>query len=292
VVRGVESADVAGREPGRRHVAPLKRPELRGLARGLAESFVEHRLSQHAAAVAFRILVSFVPLVLLALGLLGALGLEDVWTDSIAPAVEDRVTAPVYTAIDFSVDRILSTTSAGLIAFASLLLLWELSRGVRSVMVALNEIHDVDESRSVWRLLATTLVLGLVIGLCIVASVMAVVVLPRLAGGIARVALTLAAYAIAIVLLGLVVALLVRYAPAEHPSPEWASAGGAIVVAFWLGASVLFGWWAGSVASYESGVGTLTFFLVLTAYAFTSAAIFLVGAEVDERARKASARRR
>jgi membrane protein len=153
------------------------------------------------------------------------------------------------------------------------------------VTIALNEIHDVEEERSRERVLATTLGLAVATGLCVVASTLAIVVLPRLAGGLVRAGLTIAAYGIAIVLLGLVVALLVRYAPAEHPSAEWASVGGALVVATWLGASALFGWWAGSVASYRSATGTLTFFLVLTAYTFTSAAIFLIGVEVDERVR-------
>jgi membrane protein len=251
----------------------------------VAEACGEHRLATHAAAIAFRILVSLVPLALLGLALLGALGLEDVWTDSIAPAVQDRVTQPVFAALDYSVQRIMSSNTAGVIAFASLLLLWELSRGVRSVMVALNEIHDVEERRSWAELLRTTLWLAVATGLGVMAALVAVIVLPRLADGLLRAALTLAAYAVAVALLGVVIALLVRYAPAEQPSPEWASVGSALVVTAWLGASAVFGWWAGSVASYKTAVGSLTVFLVLTAYTFASAAIFLVGVEVDERAR-------
>jgi membrane protein len=262
-----------------------QRTEIGRVVRDVAAAWGKHRLSTHAAAIAFRILVSLVPVVLLALGMLGALGLGDVWTDSLAPGVKDRVTPPVYEAIDFSVKKILSDGSTGLIAFASLLLLWELARAVRAVTVALNEIHDVEEGRSRTQVLVTTFALAVATGACLVASTFAVVVLPRLGDGVERVGLTIAAYAIAVVLLGLVVALLVRYAPAERPSPEWASVGGALVVASWLVASAAFGWWAGSVASYESATGTLTFFLVLTAYTFTSAAIFLIGVEVDERIR-------
>lgn len=264
---------------------PLTRSDPWRTVRDIAQAAARHRLSTHASAIAFRILVSFVPAVLLGLGLLAALGLRDVWTDSLAPAIQERVTAPVFEAIDFSVKRIFSDSSAGLIAFASLLLLWELSRAVRSVMVALNEIHDVDESRSMWRLLGTTLALALAIGVCVLSAALALIVLPRLADGLARAALTILAYAIAILLLGLVVALLVRYAPAERPSPKWASAGSAVVVGAWLAASALFGWWAGSIANYKSAIGSLTVFLALTAYAFTSAAIFLVGVEIDEHAR-------
>jgi membrane protein len=272
-------------------LARAQRTDVFRVVRDVAAAWGRHRLSSHAAAIAFRILVSLVPVVLLALGMLGALGLKDVWTDTLAPGLQDRVTPPVYAAIDYSVERILSDGSVGLIAFASALLLWELLRAVRAVTIALNEIHDVDDERPRSRIFVTTLALAVATGVCLVASALAIVVLPRLADGVVRLALTLLAYAIAVVLLGLVVALLVRYAPAEHPSPEWASAGGALVVVSWLVASGLFGWWAGSVASYRSAIGTLTFFLVLSAYAFTSAAIFLIGVELDERIRTGAERR-
>jgi uncharacterized BrkB/YihY/UPF0761 family membrane protein len=143
-----------------------------------------------------------------------------VWTDTLAPGLKDRVTAPVFRAIDFSATKIMSSPTAGLITFASLLLVWELSRGARSVMVALNEIHDVDESRSFGRLLATTLAVAVVIGLCLVASALAVTVLPRLADGLVRAGLTVCAWALAVVLLGVVVGVLVRYAPQSARPPS------------------------------------------------------------------------
>jgi membrane protein len=239
----------------------------------------------YAAAVAFRVLVSLVPLALLGLGLMGAFGLEDVWHDTLAPAIRERVTSPVFEGIDHTVERIFDSSSAGLIVFASLLLLWEVSRGVRAIMVVFNEIHEVDEGRSVPRLLVTTLVLAVAICVALIASILVVAAVPRLASGLAETALELAGWAVAIVLLGLVTALLVRYAPAEQPQPRWASAGSALVVGTWVVASLLFGWYAGSVASYKTAVGSLTVFLILTAYTLVSAAILLVGVLVDEQAR-------
>ena len=50
-------------------------------------------------------------------------------------------------------------------------------------------------------------------------------------------------------------------------------------------ASVLFGWWAGSVANYKSAVGALTAFLVLCAYVYTLCGIFLGGVQLDALAR-------
>jgi membrane protein len=239
----------------------------------------------YAAAIAFRVLVSLVPLALLGLGLLGALGLEDVWHDTLAPAVQDRVTLPVFEGIDYTVERIFGSSSAGLIAFASLLLLWEVSRGVRAIMVVFNEIHEVEEGRSIPRLLVTTLALAVVICVALIASILLVTALPRAASGASETALELLGWGATVVLLGFVTALLVRYAPAEHPEPRWATAGSALVVAVWVVATLLFAWYAGSVANYETAVGSLTVFLILTAYTLVSASILLVGVVVDEQAR-------
>jgi uncharacterized BrkB/YihY/UPF0761 family membrane protein len=207
--------------------------DLRGLVRDIAEGSVAHRLPQHSAAIAFRILVSLVPLALLAKAISPAEFVERISSTEKSIPVKTGAETRSRIAGASESDQTSRKPSAPRRP-RPLLLLWELSRAVRSIMVALDEIHDVEESRSAVRVLATTLVLAAVIGVCIVASVLAVIVLPRLASGFARVGLTLVAYGLAVVLLGVVAALIVRYAPAEHPSPRWASAGSAVVVAVWL----------------------------------------------------------
>lgn len=230
-------------------------------------------------------LASLVPLTLLGLALLGVFGLEDVWRDSVGPAVEQRVTGPVFFGIDYTVEEIFRQESVGLVAFASLLLLWHVSRGMRIVMKALNAIHDRREDRSPARLWATDLALALVLCAALVSAFLLVTLLPRLAEGAASLGLQLAAWLGATALLGLVVGVLMRYAPTERPETGWATAGSGLVVVTWLLASLLFGWWAGSLVSYESAVGTLTAFLLLTTYVLTSTTIFLAGAQLDELAR-------
>lgn len=49
-----------------------------------------------------------------------------------------------------------------------------------------------------------------------------------------------------------------------------------------LVASVLFGVWSTSIADYKTGLGTLTAFLVLTAYTLVVAYVFVMGAQLDE----------
>src|SRR4051812_49922104 len=89
------------------------------LVRGITDAFVEHSLLTYAAAIAFQALIALVPLTLLGLGLLGALGMQDVWPDAIAPRIQGKVTPPVFHGLDFTGRRIVGHADAGLIAFAT-----------------------------------------------------------------------------------------------------------------------------------------------------------------------------
>jgi len=261
--------------------------ELLALAGPLADAARAHRLTTHATAIAFRVLVALVPLLLLGIALLGAFGLEDVWQDSIAPELQDRFTKPVYEAIDYSARQIFRDPKLGLILFASLLLLWEAVRAVRAVSNALNDIHEVAERRRGWRVFVVTLGLAVACSGLIIVAALELIVAPRLlSGGVVDVALTIVRWPAAVLLLGVAVALLVRYAPAEHPQPRWASVGSAVIVGSWLVLSGAFGIWTTSVASYKSAVGTLLAFLILTTYVLSLSAAFLVGVELDEALRQ------
>jgi membrane protein len=264
---------------------------VRTVGREIADAFAEHGLLVYASAVSFRALIALVPLTLLGLAMMGALGLRHVWDESLAPAVADRVSTPVAQAIDFSVEEIFSSGGPGLIAFASALLLWDMTWAVNAVMQALNRIHDVEETRSWPRRTLTAVALAAAVSLCLVGAVLAVVAGPEIAGGVLDLLLGVGRWIASVALLLLAVGLLFRYAPAERPEVRWASGGSVFVIAVWIVASLGFRWWVANVADFESAVGNLTAFLILTAYVFTSAAIFLAGAQLDEFLRQETRKR-
>jgi membrane protein len=264
----------------------IRLARLRELTRLLAGELRERDLLTYSSAIAFRALVALVPLTLLGLGLLGALGLKDVWTDTIAPAIEGRVTPPVFQGIDYSVERILSEGTAGLIAFAAALLFWDLIWAVGAVMSALNRIHDVEERRSGRSRLVVKVWLAAAVGVCSIGAALVVLAGPKVAEGALDVVIGIGRWVVGVTLLGLAVGLLFRYAPAERPQAKWASAGSVLVIGSWIVASLLFRLYVTSVADFETAIGSLTVFLVLTAYVFTSATIFIVGAQLDELLRK------
>jgi membrane protein len=258
--------------------ATIRTGRLCSGVRGLAECFSEHALLTYASAISFRALIALVPLVLLGLALLGVFGLEDVWTDTIAPALKDHLTRPVFNGIDFTAERIFTSDKASLVALATALVVWDMTWAVNGVMQALNRIHDVEERRSTLR------------RICLIAAVLVQAVAPSLTDGALDTVLSIVRWPIAILFLWAAVTLLFRYAPAEKPEMRWASGGSLLVIASWLIASGLFREWVTQVADFKSATGSLTVFLLLTSYVMVSASIFLIGAEVDEQARKKSRR--
>jgi membrane protein len=252
----------------------------------LAGAFREHQLLTFASAISFRALVALVPLTLLSLAVLGGVGLTSVWTKSLAPRIQDKVTKPVYEGIDTSVLKILRGDKGVLIAFAALLLVWHMTAAVVTVMEALNRMHDVEDKRRWERKLGVALALAFVVTVCVVAALLVVSAAPKVGGGFVHFVLGVGRWLVAAIMLGVAVGALVRYAPAEHPRPRWASGGSIGIIATWLVMSLLFKLWVQYVSNFKTATGQLTAFLLLGAYLYLSVVVFLAGVQVDELVRK------
>jgi membrane protein len=266
--------------------APLRIGSLRDNASEVARCFSEHALLTYASAIAFRALVALVPLTLLGLGLLGLLGLEDVWKKTIAPALHSHLTSPVYNGIDYTVQQIFTTDSASLIALSTALVVWDMTWAVNLIMQALNRIHEVEEVRPKLRRVLVASGLGIAVVICLICAVIVQAVGPKVAHGALDTVLSILRWPVAIAFLWAAVALLFRYAPTEKPEMRWASGGSFLVIGTWLVASALFRGWVATVANFKSATGSLTVFLFLTSYVLVTCTIFLIGAELDELARR------
>jgi membrane protein len=261
------------------------RARARRLVATWTACFAEHDLLTFASAIAFQVLVALVPLTLLALGLLGALGERRVWARQLAPGIHRRFPAPVDHAVEYAAERVLSHASVGLIVFGVALGIWEISGSVRAVMGALNRIYATDESRPTWLRFAVSFALAIVIGACVLGAALAVTLAKQL-GGSLHLLVGLGRWTLAVVLLAAAVALLVRFAPAERRAKGYVSLGTVVIVVAWIVASLVFRVYVTSIASFQSTWGTFVAVLALTGYIYTSSIVFLVGVQLDELVRK------
>lgn len=259
--------------------------DLTGRARKLVEIWVDlfarHELLTYASSLAFQVLKSLVPLSLLGIALLGAIGRQDIWTAHMAPAIQPRVDPPLYHAMNYGVKKIFDHNGTGLLVFAALLTVWYVSGGVRAIMSGFNRIYEVGDKRPFWTRWAISIGLAVCTVAGIVGALLLVEAVPKPSGGWDYV--TVAARWIgAIAALCAVAGLLVRFAPAERRSKRWASVGGVLVISTWIVTTLAFRWFVASVANFHTAVGQLTVFLILMAYVYASSIVLIVGVQLDE----------
>jgi membrane protein len=245
--------------------------------------FARHELLDHASSIAFAVLKALVPLTLLGLAVLGAVGERQVWKETILPRIQSHVQPATAHAIDVAAEKIFSTNATGLIVFASLLTLWYVSGSVRGVMSATNAVYGCEETRSWKRRYPISLGLAAAITLCVVGAILVVLAAPTLARhGALQVVVAIGRWVVGVALLALAVGVLVRFAPVEPRPSTWVSGGTILVILAWVAATLIFQVLVTTLLNFKSATGNLGVFLVLTGYVYTSAIIFLVGVEVDE----------
>lgn len=242
--------------------------------------FARHNLLTYASAIAFQTFIAVVAFVLLALGVLGATHSVDLWQNTIGPAISGRVLGGVYRGIDQTVFRVFASSSAGLVAFASVLAVWEVSGVVRASMGALNRIYETEETRPWWIRfpISFALAAGLIVALL---GALLLVALVRASGPWAWV-LGVGRYLAAVALIVAAFGLIVRFAPCERRAGGWVSAGAALVVTAWIVETLIFRWYVTSVADFKTAVGAFSVFIVASSYLYTAAIILLVALELDE----------
>jgi membrane protein len=251
--------------------------------------FDRHSLLTYASAIALQAFVAAVALVLLGLGVLGEIGRTDLWNAHLAPQVKSHVLPDVFAGIQQSVQGIFARDSVGLIVFASLLAIWEVSGAVRACMGALTRIYNAKETRPWWIRFPISFGISIALIVALLGAILLVMAVGG-PGGSFVVPFDILRWVAAVILVGAAFWLLVRFSPAKHRSKGWASAGAGLVVIAWIVQSLIYRWYAGSVAKLRTATGSLLVFLFTTSYFYVASIVLLVGIELDELLRKRETR--
>jgi membrane protein len=171
-----------------------------------------------------------------------------------------------------------SAGGLGVTAVVSIVLaLWSASSGMKHLMEAINVAYGESETRKFVKLRGTALVLTV-----------GAIAFGVLAVGI----ITVVPLAFPLLAIGLVagLAVLYRYAPdRDEPKWSWTAPGTIIATVGWLVASVLFSIYTATSGSYAETYGALGSVVVLMLWLMISAAMIVLGAEVNAEAERQTA---
>jgi membrane protein len=245
-----------------------------------------------AAGVAFYALLSLVPALV---ALISVYGLVADPSD-IDRQVGDALSAAPTEVRDLVEEQMTSITessegglgTAAVIGIA--LALWSASSGMKHVMTAINVAYDEDETRKFLKLRGTALILTIGAVGFVVVAVGVIAALPALVadtslGAPARIAVSILRWPLLGVGLAFGLAVLYRYGPyRDEPRWTWTAPGTIVAVVAWVVASIAFSIYTSNFGSYGETYGSLGAVVVLMLWLMISAAVVIIGAEVNAEA--------
>lgn len=268
-------------------------PHLRGtpihrvLVRTVSE-FLDDEMSTYASALAYQMLFSLFPFLLFLIALIGFLHLPDFFSwlrlqsELVLPPQALEQVNPV-------IDQ-LQQSKGGLLSVGIVIALWTASAGVRLMMSAMNAAYDVPEGRPVWKRIPLSIFYTIgIAGMLLAAAALMVLgpqVMSWVAGQVGMEEIIVTVWTVlrwpAIVLLMMVAVALIYYVmPDVKQEFRFITPGSVLAVVVWIIASLAFGYYVKTFADYNAMYGSIGAIIVLLLYFYISAAVLLLGAEMN-----------
>ncbi|MBP5945700.1 MULTISPECIES: YihY/virulence factor BrkB family protein [Pseudomonas] len=268
-------------------------PDMKGLplhrvmVRTVTE-FIDDEMSTYASALAYQMLFSLFPFILFLIALIGFLHLPDFFSwlrlqsELVLPPQALEQVNPV-------IDQ-LQQSKGGLLSVGIVIALYTASAGVRLMMSAMNAAYDVVEGRPVWKRFPLSIVYTVgIAGMLLVAAAL-MVLGPQVMGWIAaQVGLeefivtlwTIARWPVIVILMMVAVALIYYVMPDVKQEFRFITPGSVLAVVVWIIASLGFAFYVKTFANYNAMYGSIGAIIVLLLYFYISAAVLLLGAEMN-----------
>ncbi len=261
--------------------------------------FSQDDMTTYAAAVSYQVFFSLFPFIIFLLALLGFLNLQPVF-DFLLQQSKMVMPRSAFSMVQGIIKQVKSQASGGVMSFGVILALWSASSAVRMAMHALNVAYDV-EDRAAWKKIPLSILYTLILATLLIVAAGLMFMGPKLVepifqaiglGSLANLFLTIWTWAripVAVLLLMLAVALIYWLFPNVRQPFRFITPGAIISVIVWILASLGFSFYVTNFSSYSKTYGALASVIVLLLYFFISAAILLLGAEINAESYRAVA---
>ncbi|QCI13957.1 YihY/virulence factor BrkB family protein [Pseudomonas putida] len=262
-------------------------PLHRVLVRTVKE-FLDDEMSTYASALAYQMLFSLFPFLLFLIALIGFLHLPDFFSwlrlqsELVLPPQALEQVNPV-------IDQ-LQQSKGGLLSVGIVIALWTASAGVRLMMSAMNAAYDVPEGRPVWKRIPLSIFYTVGLAGMLLAAAALMVLGPQVMEWIAAqigmqefivTVWTIVRWPAIIFLLMVAVALMYYVMPDVKQKFRFITPGSVLAVVVWIVASLGFAYYVKTFADYNAMYGSIGAIIVLLLYFYISAAVLLLGAEMN-----------
>ena len=286
------------REPQPDNLTDLSDTSWRAVLVRTLKEFRNDNLSDWAAALTYRSVLTLAPAMLVLVSALGLLGKST--TDKLVANIGQLAPGSVRSVLQQIVDSVQARSSAGLAALIGLALaLWSASAYVAAFMRASNAIYEMGEGRPIWKTVPIRIAITLAMTVMGVLAAIIVVFSGPLADrvgralGLGRTALMLWSilkWPLLIVIVSMMLAILYYAAPnVKQPGIQWITPGGVLAILIWVIASGAFAVYVSHFGSYNKTYGSLASVIVFLLWMWLTNVAILLGAEFNAELQRARA---
>ncbi|MEO6503663.1 MAG: YihY/virulence factor BrkB family protein [Jatrophihabitantaceae bacterium] len=262
----------------------------KGVFKRSVKEFKNDNLSDWAAALTYRSVLTLAPGLLVMVSMLGLLGKST--TDKLVENIGSLTPGGVRSVLEQIMDSIQSRNSAGLAALIGLLVAWwSASSYVAAFMRASNAIYEMGEGRPIWKIIPLRLLITLAMAVLGVLAAVIVVFSGPLAervgqaigvGDTGLLIWSIAKWPVLIVIVSVMLAVLYYAAPnVKQPGIQWISPGGVLAVLIWIIASAGFAFYVSNFGSYNKTYGSLASVIIFLIWLWITNIAILLGAEFN-----------
>jgi membrane protein len=252
----------------------------------------DDELSTRSASLSYYFLLALFPLFLFLLSLIGAIaGAHSQLQENIVGSMSRLAPGSAAELVRTVVSQTFKASSGIKLAAGMVGALWAASGGMSAVLVSLNVVYRLTETRPWWKQKLT--VVGLTVtlaGLIIIALVLALYggkIGQSLAGHLGlgdlfRVAWKVLQWPVSFAAMFIAFSLVYYYAPnVQHRNWYWITPGSAAGVALWLLASLGFRVYLHFFNSYSATYGSLGALIILMLWLYITGFAILIGGEIN-----------
>ncbi len=187
--------------------------------------------------------------------------------------------------------RLEQAAGSGFAIVGFALAVWGASRGAVALQTALNQIHEVKETRPWWKVQLIAITVTLLVSILAIVALALLLVGPAVGhflmdrfglGTAFDVAYSVGRWVGAALLVMLVWACLYFFLPAVKRRFRWVTPGAIVGVLLWLAASRGFIFYTDHFGSYDKTYGTLGGVIIFLTWLWISCMTLLIGGEIDD----------
>lgn len=263
--------------------------QIWSILKGMKGRMDDANLSLVAAGSAFFVMLSLFPGLAALVAIVGFVADPAIVDDQLV-LLSDFIPEQVMTIVDTQIRQLIEASTGSALGWATLFSVlaatWSARRGTDALIQAVNRVYQLPTRGGV---MAAITALGLTLGLMSVVTIatLALVVVPIVLaflplGGAAEVALELARWGAALVVVITGIWMLYRFAPnRKNFSISWITPGSLLAIGVWFAASWGFAYYLTNFGSYNEIYGSIGAVIALLMFLYLSIFIILLGATLN-----------